>query len=601
MTDLADTSLSGRAPFSLRMTTHRSVAVELLAGLAEDVLGLSRLNDLYGRLRARTDDRPFTGKALAALDVSYVTHGAAERIPQTGSLIVVANHPFGGIDGLVLLDLLGRERGDIRILGNYMLARVPEMRESVLKVDPFGGAGARRLNVAAAREALRWVGGGGCLVVFPAGEVSHVRWKVGPVVDPAWGPAIGRLALRARCPVLPVYFDGRNSAAFQIAGLIHPRLRTAMLPREMLRRRRAPIALCLGAPVPPERLASLGGPQAASDYIRARTYVLQGRLRPATAARVSSAAAAAPDVAPPRARHLIEAEIAALPGERCLARSGPWSVYCARAGEIPETLLEIGRLRETTFRGAGEGTGKTTDLDRFDGTYHHLFLWNAEDGAIAGAYRIGATDEIVPREGVGGLYTSTLFRYRPGLLDQIGPALELGRSFVRAEYQRETTPLALLWKGIGAFVVSRPRYRRLFGPVSISNSYDSVSRHLLAAFLKMNRYAPALGRWIRPRHRYRPGTGRPEGFTGGTVVRDLDQVDDLIREIEADRKGMPVLLRHYLRLEAVLMGITLDPDFGDVLDGLMLVDLTRVPRPILARFMGRAGMDTFLRHHGLDT
>ncbi len=147
-----------------------------------------------------------------------------------------------------------------------------------------------------------------------------------------------------------------------------------------------------------------------------------------------------------------------------------------------------------------------------------------------------------------------------------------------------------------------PKYKLLFGPVSISNRYSSFSRVLLANFLKIHTYLPELGRWIEPTHplKARGRFARHDLQLAGTVVRSVDEVNELIAEIERDRKHMPVLLRQYLKLNAQLLGLNVDPAFGDVLDGLMLVDLTRVDKRTLGRYLGRDNVDAFLAHHGVD-
>jgi putative hemolysin len=570
--------------------------------LLERALALSRLNTLYGQMASREagDPRPFEERALGTLGISWdVPEADVARVPARGPLLVVANHPFGGVDGLLLLALLRRVRPDVKLLGNHLLRSIPELRDRLLYVDPFGGVSAAARNPAALREAIRWVRGGGALAVFPAGEVSHASFRRPRVADGPWSPAVGRLAVLCGAPALALYFSGRNRLLFQIAGLIHPRLRTALLPREMLRPRR--VSVCVGHLVAPERLAALRDPGEVASYLRARAHILRGRAETPRVAAAGPAQAAEPVIAAVPAAALAR-EVAALPAGAELARSGSFRVLHARAGDVPSILREIGRLREIAFRAAGEGTGRSIDTDRFDAAYLHLFVWNDATREIVGAYRMGPTDEILPRDGVPGLYTSTLFRYREELLRQIGPALELGRSFVRVEYQRHPSALALLWKGIGRFVVAHPRYRHLFGPVSISSVYRSMSRSLLLSFLKMHRHVGDLGRLIRPRHTRRLARLEDaEAGLAGTVVRDLESVDELVRDIEADRLAMPVLLRQYLRLNGVLLGFTVDPDFGDVLDGLILVDLARVDRHILTRYMGADGLASFLAHHGVGS
>lgn len=605
-------------PFSIPLPPGGTMGrrlISLARPAVERALAIPDLNRIYGEARVSGGDRSFCDRVLAALGVDYqAPEEDLRRIPLRGPIVVVANHPYGGIDGLILLSLLRRARPDVRILGNYLLDRIPEMRQFLFPVDPFGGPGAAAHSFTGLRAAARWLRAGGALAVFPAGEVAHRRFGVGAVVEPEWAPPAVRLALRSGAPVLPVFFAGRNSALFQAAGLLHPRLRTLLLPRELIRLRGKTVQVRIGTPVVPERLAAFADPGEATAYLKIRTGLLRVRcaaagsaLSPAAGAGVRRAPAAVEPIAPPVPPELLEREVGMVPRDQVLLESGPHVVLYTRGNAQPAILREIGRLREIAFRAAGEGTGRALDLDRFDTYYLHLLVWQRESREILGAYRIGATDEILPRLGPGGLYTSTLFRYRRRLLRQIDPALELGRSFVRPEQQKNHAPLTLLWKGIGLLAASSPRYRRLFGPVSISNDYASLSREILMQFLQATRLDRHLTRLIRPRHPVVFGPGRAyvgRAFTGrlpGTVVRRLEDVEDLVREIEADRRGIPVLLRQYLRLNAVLLGFNVDPDFGDVLDGLVLVDLTRVDRAILGRFMGRDRAGMFLAHHATTT
>jgi putative hemolysin len=435
--------------------------------------------------------------------------------------------------------------------------------------------------------------------VFPAGEVSHLQLGRAAIADPAWSPSIARLARRAGAAVLPVHFAGANGPLFQLAGLVHPRLRTALLPRELLRRQATSLAVRIGRPIPPARVAAQDD-EAATALLRARTYVLAGERSPRapTAAASARARPFTRTIAAPVADHRLAAEVAALPESCWLGAQGEFRVGLAGAAQIPALLDEIGRLREITFRAAGEGTGRTRDLDPFDRYYRHLFVWHGSDRAVVGAYRLGLTDTILAEHGAAGLYTQTLFRYDRRLLDRLSPAIELGRSFVRAEYQRDYAPLLLLWKGIGRFVAAHPRYRRLFGPVTISRDYSSVSQHLLMAFLEATRRLPDLSRLVVPRNPPPQARRRDEGVVAGRTAVDLDDADALIADIEADGRGLPVLLRQYLKLNARLLGWNVDRRFGLALDGLMLVDLLDVPRPMLVRYLGKEGAATFLAAHG---
>jgi putative hemolysin len=564
-------------------------AIDRLTGLT----ALQRLYELSG-------DVPVEGYPEFALDRLAVTAALGNsadlsRIPATGPLLVVSNHPHGALDGLALASLLRRVRSDVKLLGNQLLCRIPEMRPHVVPIDSFCPGGAH--NAGGVRAALQWLRDGHVLVVFPAGEVSHVRAADGRVVDGPWRDGAARLAAKADAPVLPVLVHGRNSALFIHAGRVSPWLRSALLPRELLRQRGRTVTLTLGRVVSQRRLAAVGDVAAQSAYLRVRTYGLapdapaRGSLLRTAVRPARPEAVAAPVDAEALAR-----EVAGLPLSRRLISASPWQVFYVTEGDAPLVVQEIGRLRERTFRAAGEGTGRAVDLDGFDGHYRHLFVWHEERRLIAGAYRVGATDEVVRQRGLHGLYTRTLFRYPAALLRDLGPALELGRSFVRPDFQRDYQPLLQLWRGIGAIVAANPRYRTLFGPVSISAEYGPTTRQLLARML-LARRGSLLQSFVVPR---RPLPEPPDGtdaLVHSRVAGTLQDVEALVRDLESDRRGMPVLLRHYLKLNAKLLGFSVDPAFGGVLDGLVVVDLLDVDRALLARYLGKDAAQTFVAAH----
>lgn len=295
------------------------------------------------------------------------------------------------------------------------------------------------------------------------------------------------------------------------------------------------------------------------------------------------------------AAELLAAEVAALEPHERLIDSNGLHVYCAAAARIPCILAEIGRLRELTFRAAGEGTGKSCDIDAFDAHYLHLFLWDARARCVVGAYRVGLVDHIVAAHGKRGLYTHSLFSYPTRFLQALGPAIELGRSFVRAEYQRDFAPLFLLWRGIARFIELSPQYAVLFGAVSISASYSAASRRLMVDYLSAHCSEEHLASQVRPRSPY--GDGMP---SEEAPPQSLEELARLVAQIEEDRKGVPVLLRQYLRLGGRLLGFTVDGEFANTLDGLIMVDLRQIAPAVLARYMGKAASAAFRAHHAPD-
>lgn len=569
------TSNPFRVPSPSSAPLHHRVALTLARPLLDRALALPTFRRLY-QDSLRAPDDTFTARALRALDIRVSVAGRSLReLPASGPLLVVANHPHGILDGLALAHLVHQRRGDVRVLTSHLLASIPDLADLCLFVDPFGGTSAAARSRAGLRAARRWLGDGHGLIVFPAGSVAHLRGLDGTPIDSPWHTTAARLVTGTNAIVVPAFISGANSDAFYRAGRIHERLRTLLLGRELLRKRGRSVAVHLGGRMPV--LGSPLEPAALTDALRGAVERLGVSAATEDAAKPEAIAAGPPAAALAR-------EIEALPKEALLLRSGAFDVFCADAAAIPALLRELGRLREISFRAAGEGTGNTLDLDRFDDHYRHLFVWNREAREIAGAYRLGLTDEIVRAHGIGGLYTSTLFRYDARLLARLGPAIELGRSFVRAEYQRSSIALLLLWKGIARVVATSGRYRVLFGPVSISSRYADVSHELLKAFLTQNHCRRDLAELVE--------AITPSGVTparhgvDGRAFSSVGELDRAIAAIESDGKGMPVLLRQYLKLNAKLMGFNVDPAFGDALDALMMVDLADVAPAVLRRYFG---------------
>ena len=566
------------------------------------LLKLNQLDRMYREMYAAGGDGPFMGRVLEELGIeTVVSERDLARVPEEGRLIIVANHPFGGIDGMILLTLLKQIRPDIKALVNFLLGRIPEIAENFILADPFESKEAVLSNIKPLRETIGRLKRGEVILFFPAGEVSHITWKNWRVCDGQWNPIVARLARKTKSPILPVYFEGSNSAFFQAAGLIHPLLRTALLPSEMLKKRNSRVRLRIGRVIPAERLFRFSRDEDMMRYLRWRTYMLARSEDEEVRGLSSGRSGLIPVAEQITARASVDpvaADVEALGPDRVLVEADPFAVYLAEAAEIPNLLQEIGRLRETTFREVGEGTGKAVDLDEYDEYYLHLFVWNRKKSEVVGAYRLGLTDRIRAEHGLKGLYTRTLFSYRGRFLNKIDPAVELGRSFVRSEYQRTFRALMLLWKGIGAFVVQNPRYKYLFGPVSITSEYDAVSRHLIAHFFRKNNHHRSLARLVKARNPLR--RSRLKGRELKAVLKllgDVQGLSDVVADIEEDEKGIPILLKQYVKLGGKTLGFNVDQDFSDVLDAFILVDLTRTDQRILVKYMGESGAQSFLQAH----
>ncbi len=574
--------------------------------IVERLFKLHRLEELYRTIVERGNRTPFVETILDVLNVACdVSELDLRRIPRDGPLIVVGNHPFGAIDGIILASILGRRRQDVKIMANYVLRRIPQLNDVLLFVDPYGDESSARNNLRPLKESIKWLRQGGALGIFPAGEVSYLSVRKGEVADAEWNTTVAGIIRKTGATVLPVFFEGLNSGLFHAAGLIHKRLRTVLLPRELVRKCNTIVPVRLGNPIPADRLLRNTTDREVMSCLRSHTYALRyrakfipmkGRDLTMTPDAYEKRRPTGGGVESDSAR--CAAEVCALPHGQILLENSEYVVVHARAHQIPHLLYEVGRLREHSFRQAGEGTGRDVDLDRFDLFYTHLLLWNKSKNEIVGGYRIGQVDLILDRFGRKGLYTNTLFHYKPAFLEQIRRGLELGRSFVRPEYQKKYTPLFYLWKGIGRFVADHPRYRVLFGPVTISNNYSVLSRELIVSFLKRYHFTNDLARLVKRKSPFSLKTVKKRDVRAlATFCRNIDELSDLISCIEHDRKGVPVLLKQYILLGGKILGFTMDREFANGLDGLIMVDLMGCDAKLLEHYMGQKGMETYREHH----
>jgi putative hemolysin len=585
---MADTSLG---VFDAARVMLQRTPAGPAARIIENFLLPGELEEAW--LSVAADDSSIFANFLAALDVHFeCTANDLARLPAKGPVVIVANHPFGLVEGAILGALVARVRPDFKILANSLLAGVPALQNYVISVDPFGGVA--KANWRSMRTTLDFLRRGGLLITFPAGEVSSLQLSKFHISDPAWNDHVSRIVQLSGATSLPAFFHGNNGAGFQVAGLIHPRLRTALLPRELLNKRGRTLQVSIGRPIGPDRIAHLPNQREATEYLWHRTHILQARQLPKpwkfTLPQPKAAIAAPVDSA------ALRADIECLSPENLLLESSGYSVFSAAACQIPNVLREIGRLREISFRRAGEGTGHSLDLDRFDDKYTHLWIWNSKTSEVVGAYRMIGTDSVrASRE----LYTSTLFHFRPGLLEKVHPALELGRSFVRPEYQKSPIALLLLWKGIGQYVARNPRYRVLFGPVSISRDYNPASRDLIVSFLRAHCGNQELAALVAPKRKLKARRLRScNTELLGSLVSTVDELSEVVADLEPDGKGIPVLVRQYLNVGGQVLAFNVDAAFSDVVDGLIVVDLKRLNRGLLDRYLGKPGAETFLEYHG---
>jgi len=549
---------------------------EHFARLLMLLLRFDRLNKIYSRIGDRSG-RDFVDGLIELLKINfkYDDEELKKRIPQTGPVIVVCNYPFGGLESILLIHILSQVRSDIKIVSTQLLQKVEAIREYFFENMSSTGKHEGIWSNEGPAAHLRL---GGILCIFPAGVVSQFD-HTHVLSDKQWDYSTIKFIKNQKVPVVPVHFDGNNSKLFYLMSKLHQSLIDLKLPTEMLHYHKKPIKIRIGNPISVEYQDSFSDIYQYGRYLRAKTYLLSSKIdvrkffnyKLKRQRRIEQIAA-------PVDAQIIRTEINDLSAEFLLFKLKNYMVYCAPSKRIPNVLMEIGRLREMTFRDIGEGTNRSNDLDEFDLYYHQMFIWDVDNQQIVGAYRIGKGAEIMHKYGIRGFYIQSLFRIKDDLFPLLSQTMELGRSFIVKEYQRKPMPLFLLWKGILYFTLKNPEYRYLIGPVSISDVYSRTSKEMIIKFIMTHHFDWKLAKYINPRKAFKfKKQDSNLNVIIQTIDEDINSLDKFIGDVDEINSGLPVLLKKYIKLNAKIIGFNVDPNFNNCLDGLILLDLFNIP------------------------
>lgn len=552
----------------------KGIIGDIFAGALLSLLGLNRVNKIYSKV-SHIYGREFTTAILKELKVRYeFNENALDNIPSEGPFIVVSNHPFGALDGVILLNVLSSVRPDVKFLANFIMGHVPNIKEFLLEVNPFENNKKWGSSYRGIRGASDILSNGGGLAIFPAGEVS-TSYKTGPIRDRKWHSSVVKLMKNAKVPIIPVYFHGTNSNYFHWIGKIHPMLRTARLPGEALNKVGKTILFRIGKPVTVNEISEFKEADELGRHVRSRCYALEANIK---GKEVKQMPENPVPIALPKNRKSLFKEIKSLEATNHLFTIGNFSCFLAETISIPYLIHELGRKREEAFRAVGEGTNKSLDLDTFDDYYKHLILWDNQKSKLVGAYRLGIGPEIMKKYGPTGFYTQTLFTYEEKFNTVLNQSIELGRSFVSIEYQKEALPLALLIKGLLQAVFMHDNIRYLFGPVSISSWYPKYYISLMYYFIKANNSIKDAETITRAKNPFFPDYLKSN--VNELLVNKLDSVEKFDRymlKLSDGEYRLPTLVKKYLKLNSKIISFNVDPDFNYSVDGLVLLDLHEVP------------------------
>ncbi|GAA0353128.1 lysophospholipid acyltransferase family protein [Bowmanella denitrificans] len=513
----------------------------------------------------------FVEQVLEYFNFSYsVRDSEKERIPTQGRLVIIANHPIGTLDGLALVKLVSEVRKDIKIVANEMLMAVGPLHPMLLPVNNMNGGTAKECL----SNIQKYLAEEGVVIIFPAGEVSRLRPQ--GVRDTRWRSGFLRIASMAKAPVLPIFIDGKNSPLFYGVSMLYKPLATLFLVAEMFKQRKKHLPMRIGEMIPFESYQ--GQKISARQQVKLfKKHLYRIGLNKEGIFPTQKAIALPED-----RRELTKAIRKEC--EPLGSTADGKDIYLYRYQGSSPILREVGRLREVAFRAVGEGSNKRRDIDQYDSHYYHLLLWDNEELEIVGAYRFGDAKQLTADKDGPGLYSASLFDYGQDMDKYFEQGLELGRSFVQPKYWGKRS-LDYLWYGIGAFLKRHPQYRYLFGPVSISGSLPPAAKDLLVYFYQL--YFGSEQGIARSNRPYLLPQDLKDAFSGQDYKADFTQLKHLLANMGV---AIPTLYKQYTEVcepdGVKFLSFGIDPDFNDCVDGLVLVDITRLKQNKRARYMG---------------
>lgn len=561
---------------------------------------INEVNELYDKLKDKKG-KDFFESFVRERNLQYIVFEEdLAKIPKTGPFILVSNHPLGAIDGIIMCKILTEIRPDFKVMGNFLLEKIKPMEPYVIPVNPFGG---ERKNIqnstSGMRETLKYLQNGGCVGIFPAGEVSNKNNPEGEVKDKAWEKPALKLIKMAKVPVVPMYIHAFNSRLFYNISKIHPDLQTMMLPAEMMKKRDKPIRLRIGRPVHVKILEEQENVEEIEELLKNKIYILKSYYeRRKSIPELLKIPNLKLDFSLNKEANVVQNIIDETPKEDIIKEieqqraadkrlfcNGNYEVFFSNYEDIPSVMREIGRQREITFRAVGEGSNLPYDLDEYDPHYCHLFLWDNAAEKLAGAYRMALGKDVLKTFGISGFYTASLFEFDPELQPFFRKVIEMGRAYISPEYQQKPLPLFLLWRGIVHVCLRNPEHKFLMGGVSISNKFSEFSKSLMIEFMRSHYFDSAVAQYIHPKNEYKVKLReRDKAIFFEGMEADLNKLDKVIDDLEPEMR-LPVLIKKYIKQNAKVIAFNVDPNFNDAIDGLMYIRISELPestiKPVL--------------------
>lgn len=540
---------------------------------AESVVHQEKINEFL-KENSHLGSYEFIENILEELNFSYsLSSKDIQNIPSSGRVVIIANHPLGGLDALALIKAISDIRKDLKIVVNNFLSTIEPLESITININNFKNRQSKQ-SISKIYEALN---ANEALIIFPAGEVSRATPK--GVRDGVWYKSFLNFASRTSSPILPVFIGGKNSKTFYSVSAVNKKLSSLLLSNELFKQKGKEIEIVIGELIPHENILpkSLKMDKILSLY-KKHIYALKHGTSYFQTQKAIALAEDRRDIK----KELKEAQLLGSTKDGKSIYLYDWSTNNS------SVLNELGRLREISFRQVGEGVNKRRDIDKYDRYYKHIVLWDNDDLEIVGAYRIGVSSEIIHNLSTAALYTNSLFEYTKRFDNYLSNSIELGRSFVQPKYWGSRA-LDYLWQGIGAYIRNNPQIKYLYGPVSISQTYPKVAKDMILYFY--DAYFPTKNTIVEAR--------LPYSIDYEDAYFKVFQKELLLNNYKEDFRtlkkalgflelSVPTMYKQYADLcedgGIEFCAYNIDKDFSDCVDSFILVNVDKIKQKQKERY-----------------
>jgi len=572
-----------------------------LMRMIEKIVGVEKLNALMDDIgRPWPAANPLIDELFDRLNIRWKIENPEilEELDDRPK-VFVANHPYGLPDAFALFQLLTKYRGDVRIFANKLLAATQLDEPSLLYVDPFGAAESRSQTRKSIAAALRHLRSGGDLALFPGRICSHLKTSDWTISDADWTDQVRNFVETCDGEMVPLYISGRNSMLFNLSGLIHPRIRTYLLLREFLRGGHD-FTFRVGEPVNANQLRRVSRSMSVGGFARSAVYSLKTG---------SPKVHDLPQLIEPELRSEIEAETIKrrpvatggkivrkmLDHEQILVRHNGFTVFDVMPGISQKLLDLVCEIRFSAYASEANVDNPSELEDTYDAFYNHLILWDDERSTVAGVYRYTLPDPVSQPINSENLVTNSIFNLSPEFERLLPRSMELGRAAILPEYQKNYSPLMLLWRAILEVPRQNKAVRYLFGPVTMGQKFTPVSRELLRRFIMKECGDKSMLGFVSAKRALKFDIPKEVELTQlETACGDFSQLGNIVTGLEGGKRMLPVLFRHYANVGCKYIGFGEWRELDCATTGLTILDLQNISPSLINRYYGQDGAKDFL-------